>query len=185
MTLYLSKNWTLWRAFSYEYFQNSFFTSASILSNHNILCCCVGICIYIKDWLKEKWEGSCYVRTVERKMEARTVRQLATNEERELKWKSSEERKKVDWADDQSQRVMFSKQICCNLLVYRHSCVIPLISPHPYFENYYFFTNAQRNSKSKKRRKIEELKKGRKIIQWIEMKRRIELKTLMYKSIDK
>ena len=116
MTLYLSKNWTLWRAFSYEYFQNSFFTSASILSNHNILCCCVGICIYIKDWLKEKWEGSCYVRTVERKMEAKTVRQLASNEERELEWTSSEERKKADWADDRSQRVMFSKQICCNLV---------------------------------------------------------------------
>ena len=64
------------------------------------------------------------------------------------------------------------------------SCVIPLTPPHPYFENY-FFMNAQRNSKWKKHRKIEELRTGRKILQWIEMKTRIELKTLMYKSINK
>ena len=57
--------------------------------------------------------------------------------------------------------------------------------PHPYFENSYFFMNAHRNSKRKKHRKIEELRTGWKILQWIEMKTIIELKTLMYKSINK
>ena len=57
--------------------------------------------------------------------------------------------------------------------------------PHPYFENSYFFMNAHRNSKRKKHRKIEELRTGWKILQWIEMKTTIELKTLMYKSINK
>ena len=52
-------------------------------------------------------------------------------------------------------------------------------------QNSYFFMNAQRNSKWKKHRKIEELRTGRKILQWIKMKTRIELKTLMYKSINK
>ena len=62
-------------------------------------------------------------------------------------------------------RELFSKKICCNL-VYRPASVIPFTLSHPYFEKKLtnFFTNAQRNSKRKKHRKIE-VRPGREILQ--------------------
>ena len=62
-------------------------------------------------------------------------------------------------------RELFSKEILCNL-VYRPAGVIPFTFPYPYFEKNLtnFFTNAQRNSKRKKHRKIE-VRPGREILQ--------------------
>ena len=165
MTLYLSKNRSLRRAFSYQFsanFPNIFRTAFSqLLLYFPTTTFYVVLLEYVltsrTGWKKNEREVVMSVQ-----LSASSSEQAPKNEKRQIERTTR-------------ARELFSKEICCNLLVYRPSCVTPLTPPHPYFENN-FFTNGQINSKRKKHRKMEELRTGRKMLQWINMKTRIELK---------
>ena len=165
MTLYLSKNRSLRRAFSYQFsanFPNIFRTAFSqLLLYFPTTTFYVVLLEYVltsrTGWKKNEREVVMSVQ-----LSASSSEQAPKNEKRQIERTTR-------------ARELFSKEICCNLLVYRPSCVIALTPPHPYFENN-FFTNGQINSKRKKHRKMEELRTGRKMLQWINMKTRIELK---------
>ena len=61
----------------------------------------------IKDWLGGKWEWICYVCALECNMWVRAIGKSAIRE------RSHERQKKMmDWAENQSLRVLFPKEIC-------------------------------------------------------------------------
>ena len=63
---------------------------------------------------KENENEIGYVQTTERKIRAIKVGYMTATVQRQLEWTGYEERKKkVDWADNQSLSIMFSKGICC------------------------------------------------------------------------
>ena len=140
--------WIFWK-YS-KYFQDSFLTSASILSNHNILCCRVGICIYIKDWLKkngkevvmsvqlnERWKQEQFDNLPAMKS-ASLSEQALKNEKRRIERKTT------------------ARELC-----FQNNSVVIFLRHSSYPSS------------------------PRKILQWIEMKTRIELRKLMYESINK
>ena len=154
MTLYLSKNRSLRRAFSYQFsanFPNIFRTAFSqLLLYFPTTTFYVVLLEYV---LTSRTGGKKNEREVVMSVQlsASSSEQAPKNEKRQIERTTR-------------ARELFSKEICCNLFVYRPSCVTPLTPPHPYFENN-FFTNGQINSKRKKHRKMEELRTGRKMLQ--------------------
>ena len=181
MTLYLSKNRSLRRAFSYQFsanFPNIFRTAFSqLLLYFPTTTFYVVLLEYVltsrTGWKKNEREVVMSVQLNERWKQEQLDNWLPIKSASSNEQAPKNEKRQIERTT--RARELFSKEICCNLLVYRPSCVTPLTPPHPYFENN-FFTNGQVNSKRKKHRKMEELRTGRKMLQWIKMKTRIELK---------